>query len=235
MKHLSWALVLGSLFFQSNVFAVNPPELIDFDFQTAYVADGFDSNDNVQIVMEGVFPDTCYKPGPAYARVNDETRTIHVRATAYLYDGLCLRMIVPYHQVLDIGILRQGNYKIVQLDKPLGEVRVRGATVAEADDYLYAPVSQAYLQNNGTSKVVTIEGIFRNSCLALKEVKVDVQKQAIVILPISDLKEPEGQPCVKGKYPFSASVAVGDLKPGKYLLHVRSLNARAINTLVEVE
>jgi hypothetical protein len=54
----------------------------------------------------------------------------------------------------------------------------------------------------------------------------------IVVLPIAKM---ETRPdCKDGKFPFNKVVSVDLVPKGRYLLHVRSMNSKAINNLVDV-
>lgn len=212
------------------------PVVVESGFHTGYIPEGFDSNDSVQIVGEGLFRDSCYKPGSVRVDVDHEMRRVTLSPTAYQYEGVCLQMLIPYDQALDIGFLKAGNYEVVQktlgTETFLGDVQVRVATNAAPDDYLYAPVHQAYFENKSVGRAtVKLAGEFTNSCMKLADVIVSVQPKVIVLQPISQIEERVG--CREGKFTYEREVQITNLKPGRYLLHVRSLNGKAINTLVD--
>lgn len=213
------------------------PSLIEAGFHTGYIPDGFDSNDLVQIVGEGLFRDSCYRPASVRVDVDHENRKISVSPTAYLYDGMCLQMLIPYDQAIDVGFLKAGKYQVVQkslgTETQLGDVKVRVATNASPDDYLYAPVHQAYFMSKAGGKAtVKLAGEFTNSCMKLADVTVSVQPRVIVLQPISQVENRDD--CTQGKFTYEKEVEIANLKAGRYLLHVRSLNGKAINTLVDV-
>ena len=52
------------------------PEIVNIPLNKVYVPVGFDDNDRVQIVVEGDFPNTCYKIGPYTFHMNEVTRRL---------------------------------------------------------------------------------------------------------------------------------------------------------------
>jgi hypothetical protein len=214
------------------------PKVVDSGFGVGYIPDGFDSNDNVQIVGEGMYRSTCYKPSAVQVTIDEELKQIKVKPKAYYYEGFCLQMLVPFNQVIDLGLLKNGKYTVIQEESSeepatLGSLKVKAATHSTPDDFLYAPVSQAYLDRSGTKARVKISGEFTNSCMRLVDTAVTVQRNVLVVQPVSELEERAD--CRGGKFPFEKTQEVEGVPSGRYLLHVRSLNGSAINTLVDLQ
>ncbi len=203
-------------------------------FQRIYVPSGFDSNDHVQIVGEGMFRSTCYRPAPTSVRVVESARTIYIGPVAYEYAGLCLQVVLPFERTIEVGILKPGLWKVVQESNSanLGEIKINEATVASADDFLYAPISQAFFRQRGMRGEVLLTGYFLNNCMSLEDVKVSVEKRVIVLQPLVRIEERSS--CENGRFPFFTTVPIDLIPKGRYLLHVRTMNGNAINSLVEV-
>lgn len=235
MTRLFLAPFLLIFFFTGFTYA--EPTLVGATFNKMYVPTGFDSNDNVQFVGEGRFRNTCYRPAPGSLKIDEATKTITVGPVAYEYSGFCLQLILPFQRVIDVGILKPGIWRVVEGVPPsvtmLGEIQIARALTESADDYLYAPISQAYFQQQAGWSSVLLSGEFASNCLKLDSVKVIIQKEVIVLQPIAKL-EPFLK-CVEHTTHFSKRVSLPNLKPGRYLLHVRSMNGNAINSLVNVE
>lgn len=105
--------IFASLF----VFSAQGQEVIKSNFQTAFIPAGFDSNDRVQIVGRGSFPNGCYKSGPTNVRVDKKNKVIELRSSAYKYAAdFCVSVIVYYNDIVDIGVLEPGNYTVVTAD-----------------------------------------------------------------------------------------------------------------------
>lgn len=228
--------LMATLVLAALVPAVVKAELttLDVGFHTGYIPNGFDTNDTAQIVGEGLFSNGCYRPAGVDFSVDHVKKEITLNPKAYHYDGVCIQVLVPYSQVVDVGILKAGKYTVKQGDqKNLGELNVKLATNSSPDDYLYAPISQAYVTSSKGEVQVKISGEFTNSCMSLVQVLTEVQPRVIVVLPIAELVD--GPLCAQGMFPFEKTITLKNVKPERYLLHVRSLNAKAINNLVTIE
>ncbi len=215
-------------------FATGPITVVKAGYHTGYIPSGFDSNDRVQIVGEGIFPNTCYRPATPRVEVDEVTREVKIAPQAYQYDGICLQMLVPFDQTLNLGILAAGTYRVIQENGggDLGNLRVGVATSSDADDFLYAPISQAYTETHGGKTSVRVTGSFTDSCMRLVDVTVSVEPKVLVVLPIAE-REARAD-CTAGNFPFDRSVEIGAVRSGRYLLHVRSLNGNAFNHLVDL-
>jgi hypothetical protein len=229
------ALSLVLLAMTSVAYANPEPVKVPALFSKAYLPSGFDSNDVVQIVGEGLFRNTCYRHAETTVRVDEAQRRIQVGPVAYEYAGFCLQVILPFNRTIDVGILKPGTWEVVQgpNSEKLGQITIRSANRREADDFLYAPISQAFFQQKGDVSRIVLTGEFTNDCFAIERVKTSVQPDVLVIQPIARLRERAN--CKSGHFPFSKVVELEGVPQGRYLLHVRSMNGNAINTLVQVQ
>ncbi|MBX9769589.1 MAG: hypothetical protein K2X47_20095 [Bdellovibrionales bacterium] len=216
--------------------AVEKPKLVPVPLTAAFVPQGFDSNDKAQVMVEGYLPSACYKIGPTEAVVDEKTGTIRVQQMAYYHNVMCAQAIIPYNQVIQVGILGQGNYKVqdVRSGDILGALPIRLATQAEPDEYLYASVRDAYVLPEGAGpRVARVEGFFSNTCSRIKEMKmVEESDTVIAILPIVERRP--GTACNRMLVPFQEDVRLPHLNVGRHLLHVRSLSGQAVNKLFDV-
>lgn len=208
------------------------PQLKNSALDMGYIPNGFDSNDQAQIVVEGTYRDTCSKPAGTRFTVNEATKTIQLSTYEYRYSGPCLDMLVPHDEVVNLGIVNAGLYQVVQSSgRSLGRLNVVAATKQSPDDFLYAPVSQAYARNVNGQLLVTVSGSFSNSCMRLQKVQAHVQTNVVTVQPLAQLAQ---GPCVAGNFPFEQTTAVNAPRSGRYLLHVRSLNGKSINNLFDI-
>jgi hypothetical protein len=200
----------------------------------AYIPEGFDSNDKTQIVVEGWFTSSCYRFGNARVQIDNASKTIKIAPIAFVYGGTCLDVMVPFHTTIDIGVVKPGKYRVVEIvgGKTIGQMPVAEARTEAADDFLYASVSQAFLDVAGRTPRVVLAGEFNNTCMEMADIKTFVQGNTIVVLPIAKMNN-RGL-CKPGRAPFQHVIPVEVHRSGRYLLHVRSLNGNAINMLVDV-
>lgn len=234
MKSLA-LLVFATLAFSGPLRADTEPIITNWNVDQAFVPVGFDDNDKVQITVEGTFPSTCYKVGPYDVRTDEESRTMFLYQRAYKYGGTCLRMIVPFAQTMDIGMVKPGDYSLVDgyTGKSLGKLPVLVASNPGPDDFLYAPITDAWVTINETTRETTLNltGTFTNRCTKLKEVKVNYNGNVIIVLPIAE----HVSRCEDAKSRFQYKMRLQDGLQGTYLLHVRSMNGQAINKLTDLQ
>ena len=228
-----------TLFLSQTVLAdFSQPKKIGAEFGSLYIPDGFDTNDNVQIVGEGVFPNLCYRPGVVRVAIDSVKKIVKLMPRALHYSGPCLQVILPWDRVVDIGVMSAGDYTVVQAsqnaeNRVIGQLRIPIAKTQSADDYLYAPISQAYYEKKDSHQTLKISGEFSNDCTKLVNVAVKVQRNVIVVQPISEMDV--NAQCKPGKFAFEKTTDLPKVPSGRYLIHVRSLNGKSINTLVDVD
>jgi hypothetical protein len=168
-------------------------------------------------------------------QVDQVNKEVYLTPAAYKYSGFCEQVVTPFSRVVDLGILSPGTYKIYTTgnSQALETITVKPTTTESPDDYPYAPVVQAFFKQQGLISNVLIAGEFTNSCQVIDEVRVSIQPKVLVVQPI--IKREQRADCQNGSFPFYKVEQIDLLPVGKYLLHVRSSNGQAVNTLVEVK
>jgi hypothetical protein len=232
---LSSATSLLLVFAASVACAQAGPTKVPALYKKIYAPGGYDSNEQVQRVGVGMVRNTCDRPAETTVQIDEANQKILVGPVAYEYAGLCLQVILPFQRVIEVGILKPGQWEVIQASSSerLGTVSVKAATRESPDDFLYAPVSQAFLRQRGMITEVLLAGSFPNSCFSLDTVKVTIEPEVLVLQPIAKVKKTQG--CVDGSYPYSKVVSIPLVSKGRYLLHVRSMNGNAVNSLVDVQ
>lgn len=209
------------------------PEKVPVFFDKLYISDGFDSNDHVDILGHGMFNNSCYRYAETKVYINQSAMRIQVQPIAYKYPGYCLQMMVPFWKVFDVGILKAGHWEVYQGEnEKIGSFDISQATTNDPDDFIYAPVTQAFYRQTNKSKKIQLTGEFTNDCMSITEVKVNVQKNVLLLQPIAEIENRTN--CKSGIYPFTKDVAI-DPPAGSYLLQVRSMNGNRVNSLITVK
>lgn len=223
-----------AIVFAAQSSASSLPSIVPNDFTHIYVADGFDDNDNIQITGAGSFPNSCYRYASTKVEVNNSDKIITLHTFAYKYETQCIQMVMPFYHPVDLGLLAAGDYSIVRGSdkKNIGRINVRPSKSSDADDYLYAPVTQSFFLATRRGQKVSLTGNFSISCMKIKEVKIDIQSDVILIQPIAEIDSSIS--CSPGNFPFRTNVDVSTVKSGRYLLHVRSMHTKALNSLVDI-
>jgi len=132
-------------------------------------------------------------------------------------------------------MLDKGKYTIVDAGSNgiLGVLSVEKATNPGPgpDDFLYAPVSDAFVVTDGVSgdRKMILQGEFTNNCMIFEDIKIKPYGNQIIVLPIVDKKDEPN--CAETSTRFEKHVLLPNVKT-PYLLHVRSMNGQGINKIV---
>jgi len=239
---MGWVhLTFASLFFfvaSTTAMAADQllPEKVNVPLSKAFIPVGFDSNDRVQVTVEGTFPNTCYKVGPYSVQKDESAKAIRIQQTAYKYTGTCLMVQVPFVQTIEMGLLREGGWAIIDAGSEvnLGTLPVEVAKTESPDEFLYAPVGEANVFKDPTTNKTSLglNGTFTDRCTTLKEVRVQYYPGVVVVLPIAE-HNVAGRECGPQMTRFTHTLELKDGLEGVALLHVRSMNGQAINKVVE--
>ncbi len=203
--------------------------------QNVFIPQGFDSNDNSEVIISGTFPNSCYKMGKTSHKYNEVEQKIFVEVTAYhIKSEYCLTINIPFLQVVQLGTLDAGKYPVVVNNLINTSIPIAQAPADQErrDDFLYASVYGLIQKGPRTFE---IQGVSPNSCYEISEVKVLIESNNVVtVLPIMQkiegCDELENGKAVAWIKSFDISA---DYK-GKVLVHVRTLNGGSINQVVDL-
>ena len=213
------------------------PELVSIPLAKAFVPIGFDDNDHVQVVVTGEFPDTCYKLGPVTAKKT--ASGIEILQQAYRHNGGCLDMMVSFSQVVDLDLLKAGDYEIKDSasGKTIGKLPITVAKAPSPDDYLYAPVEEVMVleERGGKGPTLYLTGNFPSNRMQIKEVRVQRYNDVVVVQPIMQIVASAGEGRAAAHPRFEVKQSLSNLPRGNFLLHVRSMNGKAVNKMEELD
>ncbi len=219
------------------------PSLVAAPVEKVFVPLGFDNNDNVEVVIHGHFPNTCFKIGPSTATVDAAAKTVTISAQAYQYSSLlCAQVLVPFIADISLGLMKEGEYTVTVVGFPdlvIAPLIVGVSTTSNPDDFLYAPAEQATLEKNAQGfDIVKIEGVYPYmfvGCMNIKEIKVsEAPGQVIVVQPIAEILDDQFCSPLSSKK-FSLEKVIGfPLTSSEYLIHVRTLSGSSVNRFIEV-
>lgn len=245
MKHLMLMLLAATALIATpgSARADDPlpflPILVSLPPERVFVPRSFDNNDNAQITITGTFSSTCFRLAQPTVEVLESARTVRVRARAYYYSQgtVCQRMLVPYAQTIDLGVLSAKTYKIEFAREtdwvPMSQIRIAESKNSGPDDQLYAHVTEvSVLPIEGSpTKTLTIEGILLNSCMQEPALTIGYHPfDVIEVLPVVDMTvSTECNPTVT---PFRKTATLEHRWDGPTLVHVRSLNGQSFNKIV---
>jgi hypothetical protein len=210
--------------------------LVMIQAKDVFVPVGFDDNDQSLAVIDGYLPGTCYRLAYVQTTFDAAAKTFHVTQYARKFSQApCIEVLVPFTSEVSFGALKAAAYGVEAYGAGHESLVVKEALGPSPDDYLYAPIDTARVeQDPATGRYVgTIEGRLTNSCLAFQEIRVTDSGKTLEILPIIAMAD-QGN-CAASEVPFSKSFLLpAGMQPGRHLLHVRSLNGKAVNVVFTV-
>jgi hypothetical protein len=196
-----------------------------------FIPKGFDSNDNVEVVVAGAYPNSCYKVGPTRVAVDTELKVVHIEVNAYYSPNTyCLMLYIPFTQVIPVGVLRKGDYQVIVNGQVNEYLPVAKAKKDQMDDFLYATVVGV---NRKSKTTFELQGVMPSSCARLDEIRViEEPGNVLAVLPILKM-EAACEPSNEKGAEFLATFQVPAGLKGLKLIHIRSLNGASINQVVE--
>lgn len=77
----------------------------------AFIPSGFDSSSDAFVVINGLFPNGCYRFRDT--KVDHIGPALHeVRAYAQVSEGLCIMVLVPFSKEVQLGKLNVGDHSV---------------------------------------------------------------------------------------------------------------------------
>ena len=233
-------LTLGTLFLGTGLAIAG--ETYDLSANDLFVPEGFDDNDNVQVILDGWINNGCDQVLPPKVDINFEDNTIHVQPQAQTeaqnHDGelKCLPVLTRFSSVADLGMLPYGNYEVKTNNGWLvHNIQVLEATNSGPDELLFAKIDKARIDYAldgaapGKMEVVLI-GDFLNTCQTWDEIEIQTQPNNTFV--VSPKIKIEGEICAQVMTPFTVRVPIDEpLVEARYLTHVRTIDGKAINVV----
>lgn len=224
------SIALSGLFLSHLVYA--QPHVIPAPVKHLYIPDGFDSNDSVEVVVTGNFPNPCLSRNKVDVTINEDQ--IDVRVTALMPDEKlnCPDMLVPFKEVVSIGNLQGGKYKINVNDKLKDSLAVEEASSSAIDEHLYAAIDNVEKKANGK---YVLHGWRYSNCIEFDKVQViSNHKDTLSVLPI--MKQVSDF-CPMKMMPVSYEVNLDfrDVKVDDALIHVRTMDGKSFNSIVDLK
>jgi hypothetical protein len=208
---------------------------------------GYDSNDNIQVMLDGTLTNQCQQVAETDVRFDQSNNVFYIRQIARVrMTRECHLATLPRHLTLpgsfnkeiSLGVLKAGEYKISYRDGTGWSSRtfsVAAARTEDTDDAIYAPVSNFFIPEmmDANQEVqIVLTGVIGSRCLSWKEVSVEYLDDIIVVKPKMELVGTNF--CSLTPWPLEKIVALGKLKPGRYMVHVRTMNAQGLSRLFTI-
>jgi hypothetical protein len=165
---------------------------------------------------------------------------IVVRHELLQYDSCwCLYVDVPYTQVVELGVVPAGEYKILFERETgpavkLAEIRVAPTTTTSPDDELYAQVEDVSIDTVGGKVLARLKGTLPGACATLREVRVLARAPSVIeVLPIAEAGAAGCATAGMASFDTRVELPVAQAQGtgAQILVHVRSLNGQAVNRI----
>lgn len=218
------------------------------------VPEGYDDNDNVQLIVNGELLNSCYDLGQTKIMVNSKTSQIHVKQSIYqkqLRECETIETIpsylnfpVKFNRTISLGQLKTGKWKVFFSSEKEGMEEeasffIKKSENENTDNHIYASISNVFVPHlmfETKDAEVVLSGETPNRCLSLPEDNIQIKRYGNIFVLIPRLKiDPTIKKCPYMPVPMQKIVKIGELKAGTYYLQVRSLTGSAINKTFTVK
>ncbi len=194
---------------------------------------GFDSDDHAEVIVTGYLPNLCYKSPLTKVSVQGKKVNVGVKALKDNRIGTyCPEMIVPFMQVVSVGVLDKGKYDVVVNEnsehQKLSRLVVNEAISDAIEPEVYANVVN--IERLGIGNKIILKGYNPSDCFELRKIEIkDNGEDAYTIMP---LMKQVREFCPKKEVPFEYEVMVPKkLKADRILLHVKVMDGKSVNAL----
>ncbi len=233
MKHLLPFLALSTLS------AWAQPDVVMAPVEHLYLPAGFDSNDAVEVVVTGNFPNSCYARNDVKVAVKDDIVDIKVTAISHEKNfpaARCPDMVVPFKEVVHVGNLQGGDYKVrvnAGTEYALQDkLNIEEASSNSVDEHIYAAIE--YVERKGKNDFV-LHGWRYSNCIDIDRVEVKSNnKDTLSIMPVmKQLSTFCPMKMMPTQYPVKLDF--NSVKINQPLLHVRTMDGKSVNSVINVE
>lgn len=230
MKHFYVSLFSLAL----STLSYAQPIIVNAPVDHLFVPKGFDNNDNVEVMVTGSFPNTCYSRNKVEVKVKEDIINVTVTALSVHQKDVCEKIEIPFMENVTIGNLQAGDYKIVVNNFLKENLNVEIASSRSVDNHLYAAINYVDLGfTGGLSGEAFLVGRNQESCLALDEVQyISNGKDTLSILPVMKKVSDD---CTGERKHLEVPVKFQprSFASNKILLFVRTMDGKSVSTLVD--
>lgn len=211
--------------------AIAQPTVTMAPVKHLYIPAGFDSNDSIEVVVTGYFPNPCISRNTVLVDVKEEKISITVTALTPNYKSFCPDMAVPFKEVVSIGNLQGGDYDISVNDVLAKTMKVAESSSGAIDDHLYAAIDD--LEKVSEKKYV-LHGWRYSPCIDLDRVEVRSNgNDTISVLPIMKQVR-DWCPMKLTPVAYPVELDLKKLKTTEPLVHVRTMDGKSFNSILNL-
>ena len=183
MMKAALLLIVGTLFLTVAQVQADTPISVIVQPEQIFVMNGFDDNDNVELIVSGYLPTLCHQAPTLKQRV--EGHDVLLTLTALYFDQsnpFCTQIPIPFLEVINLGMLEAGEYKVtVNRDTPYESsefLHIAPAPTHEQNSFTYAQVE--YIEKEIGTRNIILAGTNPSNCFELdRTVFMSNEKNAI--------------------------------------------------------
>ncbi len=225
--------------------------VVDLALDNAFIAErGFDNNDNIQVVIEGYLPNSCYTLTQAQTNVSPEAMTVKIsQIAARSVTGICeneaalppdLAAQRYFWKVVDVGLLSDvGQYRLSYSGRNGTMSKVFNVGLAPSDhvdNMSYVNVTNAFAASETPTSETELEfritGEITSTCAEISEDYVVEKVGDVYVLLLNTVRSEDY--CMPTSRPFYKVIKVPTPEAGRYLLHARSIGGESKNKIFSV-
>lgn len=239
-KRIYMKSVVLTLTFLFTSFLQAQVSVVDAPVNHLFIPTGYDNNDNIELVVSGFYPNTCFSSHRNEVSVVGDT--VYVKVTALVRETIfssCDKVSVPFHEVINVGNLQGGDYKIIVNNNSRNQISeklfVDEAASRNTDDHVYAIVEYIDLGFTlGQAGYVNLMAKTPSDCYEFDRVEyISNKKDTISILPI--LKKVKENCSKKGTYfTIPLKYTPQDFSSSQILLFSRTLQGKSVYSIVQM-
>lgn len=230
---------MATIFLLATFNAWAQPQIVTAPVDHLYLPEGFDSNDTVEVVVTGKFPNTCFSRNDVQVQVLEDQIDIQVTAVSHEKTfpiSRCPDMAVPFKEVVHIGNLQGGEYAVkVNANSPFSlkdKLTVAEASSNSVDDHIYAAIE--WVERKGGNKAI-LHGWRYSNCIDIDKVEmITNKKDTLSILPVmkhlTDFCPMKMMPTR-----YEVELPLNTMKMKQPLLHVRTMDGKSVNTIINLD
>lgn len=220
-------------FSQTSEIEVNVP------ITNVFVPTGFDSNDEIDIIIEGILPTLCHF-NPSVSIAEKKSQNLIIVAKANLLNAHCVKTYIPFMKVLKLKNFQAGAYRLLFKNpshhipglnlqiKPVPLLITPPINYIQ-DENIYANVESVYSLDKDT---IAIRGTHPSDCFKLKEIKLIVDKSNILVV-LPKMERDQNVSCLPQKLiPFEYNIDLREKNlDERTLIHIRSMSGQSHNLI----
>ncbi len=224
--------------------------IVDLAYSTVFIPEyGFDDNDNVQAVVEGFLPNSCYTLAQTDTLISEEAKTVKIKQSAIRsVAGICENeaMLPPdlaaqryFWKVIDLGMLNEGQHQLLYKGASGTESKSFGIELApsnQIDNMSYVQATNVFAGKNIPASQEYVEfritGQLTSSCAELSDDYQVEKVNDVYVVMLHTFRSEEY--CMPASRSFYRLIRVKTPEAGRYLLHVRSIGGESQNSIFDI-